>query len=31
MEERDSIFPNIDPGYWATGVRQHRTSDSDKL
>ncbi len=24
MEDRDSIFPNIDPSYWATGARQHR-------
>ncbi len=24
MEERDSIFPAIDPGYWAAGARQTR-------
>ncbi|MGA8937912.1 MAG: 1,4-alpha-glucan branching protein domain-containing protein [Acidobacteriaceae bacterium] len=27
IEERDSIFPDIDPNLWATGSRQHRAAN----
>jgi 1,4-alpha-glucan branching enzyme len=28
IEQRDSIFPDVDPDFWATGSRQHRAPDS---
>jgi len=28
IEVRDSIFPDIDPDFWAAGSRQHRAPDS---
>jgi len=27
IEERDSIFPDINPDFWASGAHQHRAAD----